>query len=115
MSTVFAGLMCHAPIVLPEVAGSRAKQCQRTTRAMREVASRALASRPERVVLVSPHTPRLRHTWAARAGPHRGDLGRFGAPGVQVDLPDCPEVGAHLGLKSIHAGELDHGAMVPLR
>ncbi|MCB9762664.1 MAG: AmmeMemoRadiSam system protein A [Alphaproteobacteria bacterium] len=117
MSTCFSGLMCHAPIVLPEVAGSRGAECARTTRAMREVAARAVASRPDRVVIISPHSPRHRTLWSAWRGRHRGDLGRFRAPQLQVDLPDAAEVADALGLVPVphDAGaELDHGAMVPL-
>lgn len=111
----FAALMCHAPIVLPEVGGRDARECARTTRAMREVAARAVAAAPDRIVLVSPHSPRRHHEWSAWRGRHAGDLAAFGAPRVRVDLPDAPEVAEVLGLPAILSGEpLDHGAMVPL-
>lgn len=114
MPVVFSALMCHAPIVHPEVAGPRAEDCRRTTRAMREVAARVVASRPDRVVLVSPHSPRHPVRLAAWQGQHRGDLGDFGAPEVAVDLPDAPEVARALGAPPIPSGPLDHGAVVPL-
>ena len=114
MPVVFSALMCHAPIVVPAVGGERARQCVRTTRAMREVAARMVASRPDRLVLPSPHTPRRRAQWTAQSGPHRGDLSRFGAPDVTVSLPDAPDVAAHLGLVRSPPAALDHGAMVPL-
>lgn len=114
MSTVFAGLMCHAPIVVPEVGRAEAGRCRRTTRAMREVARRAALSAADRVVLVSPHSPRHAHGLSAWRGVHRGDLAAFGAPDVRVDLPDAPEVAAALGLVPVSGGKLDHGAVVPL-
>ncbi|MDP6934962.1 MAG: AMMECR1 domain-containing protein [Myxococcota bacterium] len=123
MATCFAGLMCHAPIVVPEVGEARAMECARTTRAMSEVASRAILSRPDRLVLVSPHSPRHRQSYAAWPGRHVGDLGDFRAPQLRVDLPDAPEVAEFLGLPAIdleatsarHGRQwLDHGAMVPL-
>lgn len=111
----FAALMCHAPIVLPEVGGRDARECVRTTRAMREVAARAVAAHPDRIVLVSPHSPRRRREWSAWTGQHRGDLSAFRAPQVRVDLPDAPEVAVALDLPAVHSTEpLDHGAMVPL-
>lgn len=111
----FAALMCHAPIVVPEVGGPDARQCTRTTRAMREIAARALAAAPDRIVLVSPHSPRRRNEWSAWTGRHVGDLAAFRAPQVRVELPDAPEVALTLGLPAIRATEpLDHGAMVPL-
>jgi AmmeMemoRadiSam system protein A len=114
MSTCFSALMCHAPIVVPAVGGARGELCARTTRAMREVAERAVASAPDRLVLVSPHTPRHLIAWGAWTGRHRGDLAAFGAPEVAVELPDAPEVAAAVGAEPVQGTELDHGAMVPL-
>lgn len=114
MSTVFAGLMCHAPIVVPAVGGDEAARCRRTTRAMREVASRVVRAMPHRVVLLSPHSPRRRHGFGAWRGRHHGDLGAFGAPSVRVDLPDAPEVAEALRLGVVDGEPLDHGAVVPL-
>lgn len=115
MAVTFAGLMCHAPIVHPEVGGADARLCAATTRAMREVAARVVASKPDRVVLPSPHSPRRRHGWGAWPGRHRGDLGAFHASGLAVDLPDAPEVAERLGLGLVQSREpLDHGAVVPL-
>lgn len=115
MPITFAALMCHAPIVVPAVGGAEAARCRRTTRAMREVAARLVAARPDRVVLISPHSPRHRTTLAAWSGRHQGDLAAFRAPQVRVDLPDAPEVAATLGLPTLDGRErLDHGAVVPL-
>jgi AmmeMemoRadiSam system protein A len=114
MPIVYSALMCHAPIVVPEVAGAEASKCAGTTRAMREVADRAVRTRPDRVVLLSPHTPRQDHEWAARRGPHEGNLGLFGAPNIRVSVPDAPEVAKALGLRAVVHFSLDHGAAVPL-
>jgi len=114
MPTCFAALMCHAPIVVPAVGGEEASRCARTTRAMREVASRAVASRPERLVLISPHTPRHERAWGVCAAPLKGDLGGFRAPGVRVDLPVATDVASAVGAEPLRSRPLDHGAMVPL-
>ncbi len=114
MSTCFAALMCHAPIVVPAVAGPEADRCRSTTRAMREIARRAVGSRPERIVLVSPHSPRREDAWGAWTGRHQGSLADFRAPQIAVDLPDAPEVRAATGAEAIAPRPLDHGAMVPL-
>lgn len=114
MSIIYSALMCHAPIVVPAVAKAEASKCAGTTRAMREVADRAVRTHPDRIVLLSPHTPRQQHEWAARRGPHAGDLGAFGAPNVRVSVPDAPEVAEALGLKAVVHFTLDHGAAVPL-
>ena len=113
MPTCFSALMCHAPIVVPAVGRDRGALCLRTTRAMREVAARAVASAPDCLVLISPHTPRHPVAWGAWTGRHRGDLADFGAPAVTIDLPDAPDVAAAVGAEPVH-GTLDHGATVPL-
>jgi len=94
--------MCHAPIVVPAVGRGEARHCRRTTRAMREIATRVVDAKPDRLVLLSPHSPRRHGSWGAWAGPrHRGDLGAFRAPEIAVDLPDAPEVNAALGLPTM--------------
>ncbi len=114
MPLSFAALMCHAPIVVPAVGGAEARRCRRTTRAMRQVAARAVAGAPDRLVVVSPHAPRHRSRWAAWAGPVRGDLARFRASQVRADLP-AADIGGLLDLPPVPPAEpLDHGAMVPL-
>ena len=114
MVACFAALMCHAPIVVPAVGGSRSELCAATTRAMREVAARAVGSAPDRLVLISPHTPRHPVNWGAWVGPHRGDLGGFGAPEIAIELPDSPEAAAAVQAEPVSGDGLDHGAMVPL-
>jgi AmmeMemoRadiSam system protein A len=114
MGTCFAALMCHAPIVHPEVGRDEAVRCQRTTTAMRQVAARAVVAAPDRLVLISPHTPRRRHTAGRWEGPVRGDLSRFRAPQVAVDLPEDPLAAALLDLPTVGGEALDHGAVVPL-
>jgi AmmeMemoRadiSam system protein A len=119
-----AALMCHAPIVLPEVGGPRSAQCANTTAAMREAAQRLLAHEPDVIVVCSPHTPRPPRAFGLvdqRA--IVGDLGRFGAPDVALELPvdagaldDLERAAEEAGVATdrIRLDALDHGAMVPL-
>lgn len=114
-----AVLMCHAPIVVPAVGGARGTACVATTAAMRAVAARLVAARPDALVVVSPHTPRAERAFGVLGGDRlRGDFGAFGAPGARVDLPPAPEVRQALlatGLAAPLAERpLDHGASVPL-
>jgi AmmeMemoRadiSam system protein A len=116
--------MCHAPIVIPEVGGSRGEACAETTRAMEQVAERLVSHNPDVMVVLSPHTPRLRQAFAALAQPVlRGDLGDFGAPQVRVELPiDAGALETLLACAEregasaapVELERIDHGAMVPL-
>ena len=54
----FAGLMPHAPILVPDVGRERLAEVSATVRAMTTVSRRAIASQPDTIVLISPHSPR---------------------------------------------------------
>lgn len=117
-------LMCHAPIVIPDVAGHRARQCAETTRAMSDIASRICAHGPDVVVLVSPHAPRHTTRWGiCTQSPLTGNFGRFGADHIGVTVPGAPLAAARvtpiardlrLTTREIAGDNLDHGALVPL-
>ena len=124
LQPAFCGLLPHPPIILPEVGRERLDGCKSTVDACRDVACRMAAARPDRLFMVSPHSPRQGGAFGLWAGKRlRGDLGRFGAPGAAVDLPNDPEMiealeraakreGVATG--SISPEPLDHGAVVPL-
>lgn len=120
----FAGLMPHAPILVPGVGGDNLSQVESTASAMRTVARHALAVRPETVVVISPHSPRKSGSFGIWRLPRiRGTMSEFGSPEERVDLPfdrafaDRLELEAGLrGLRTwrISRMDLDHGALVPL-
>jgi AmmeMemoRadiSam system protein A len=124
MSIPCAVLMCHAPIVVPEIGGSRAAECARTTSAMAEAAERLLAHRPQAIALVSPHTPRDRTRFGVCADESlHGSFAQFGAKEVALRLPGAPLLAAALCASAQQLGvptcgvsgdDLDHGALVPL-
>lgn len=123
-SIVSAVLMCHAPIVVPEVAGAHAPLCATTTRAMAEAARRLVASRPDVLVIVSPHTARRRDSFGVVNQDRLvGDFTDFRAPGVAVSLPVATAAiepvraaAAAIGVAThtLTVPRLDHGALVPL-
>ncbi len=117
-------LMCHAPIVVPEIGGDRATDCVRSTNAMRVAAEALVAARPEVLIIVSPHTPRPEGAWSVCEGALLGGhFGRFGAPQLRLELPVATEARdrlvqamAHANVRCVRAtlSPIDHGAMVPL-
>jgi AmmeMemoRadiSam system protein A len=124
MTVTCAALMCHAPIVIPQIAGDRAEECARTTAAMRELAARLCAHEPDVLVLISPHTPRDPTRFGvSRAAWLEGDFGRFGVSEVGVRMRGAPEAAAavieaaterDLSTWSPSGSQLDHGALVPM-
>jgi AmmeMemoRadiSam system protein A len=121
---VFAGLMPHAPILVPGVGRERLAEVAATVQSMATVSSHAMAAQADTLVLISPHSPRQPGAfglWQTRK--LRGSLARFGSPESRVELPldrafaeRLETAAAHRGLRtwSITGEPLDHGAMVPL-
>jgi AmmeMemoRadiSam system protein A len=116
--------MCHAPIVVPEIAGSRGFACVKTTDAMERVAYALVAHEPNVLVLISPHAPRLPDAWGlvddCRIG---GSFSQFGKPEIEVSVPgagDAVETISDVArARKIKTGrargnDLDHGSIVPL-
>ncbi len=121
---VFAGLMPHAPILVPGVGGDRTGPVASTMTAMTTTAQRAVAARPDTVVLISPHSPRRPGAFGLWQTPRlRGSLAEFGSPADAVDFPLDTALAGRLKDEASHAGvrlwpitngSLDHGALVPL-
>ncbi len=120
----FCGLLPHPPIIVPEVGRERLDDCRATLDACRDFARRMVAARPDRLFTVSPHSPRQQSAFGIWDGERlRGDLGRFGAPGSAIDLPNDPELmqtlvdaceSVNLDTWRVPEQPLDHGAVVPL-
>lgn len=124
MAIPCAALMCHAPIVIPEIGGERAKQCARTTHAMSATAARLAAHAPDVLVLISPHTPRRRVGFGIVGDDVlSGDFAQFGHRELRVHARGAPAAAAALRRCAQALGQdswspsgaqLDHGALVPL-
>jgi AmmeMemoRadiSam system protein A len=120
----FAGLLPHAPVLVPAVGGARGEEVAQTVAAMRKVAAECQHARPDALVLISPHSPRRRRAFGLWEGSRlHGSLAQFRAPQAAVELPAAPLLRAaitaemeHHGLTTwpIPADSLDHGAVVPL-
>lgn len=121
---VFAGLMPHAPVLVPAVGREQSALVRASVTAMQQVALGALAAAPDSLLLVSPHSPRRADAFGIWALPRlRGSFESFGSSDIQIDVPlddalvEQLEREAHQrGLRTwrITHGLLDHGALVPL-
>lgn len=115
---VFVGLMPHAPVLIPQVGQGREREAGEVVDAMTELSRRMMKQRPDRLVLISPHSPRQQGRFGIWSETRiAGDLGRFRAQEVQINLPmDAAFAGAlEEGICWEIRGEvLDHGASVPL-
>ena len=123
VTAAISGLLPHPPVAIPEIGRDLAGACSRTSEACRAFARRLVALRPERVFLVSPHAPRLPAEFGFWSTPRlRGDLARFGAAQVAVDLPADPALVEELvrcagdhgaAIDELPPDTVDHGTVVP--
>ena len=121
---VFAGLAPHPPIIVPHVGRGREKQSQSTVEAMKEFAARFMATSPDLLILLSPHSPRRRNCFGYWPEMElKADLSQFTAPHAKLTLPNdhhlleqLSQAGKGHGVNfwPINEKVLDHGAMVPL-
>lgn len=119
-----AVLMCHAPIVIPAIGGTRGAECCASTEAMGEVARIATGCGAETLIILSPHLPRHPTAFGVVTTPSvQGDFGAFGRPELECRLPADAAAGAAVTRAAERAGleiapttvkGLDHGALVPL-
>lgn len=123
-AVVCAALMPHAPILVPAIGGARGGAAEGSCRAMRAVAAAVLSCGPETLVIISPHSPRKPGAFGLWADDRlQGSFVEFGAPQVQVSLPNDRRLANALAVEAqsravaiwaIHNYRLDHGALVPL-
>ncbi len=125
--------MPHPPIVVPEVGKGQEKRIQNTYDACTEVAKQIANIKPDTIIIVTPHGPLFSNAIAVSAGESvYGDLSRFRAPDVQLDLPIdislVEEIAAYsrednIAVAKITKSEaekynvkygLDHGSLIPL-
>jgi MEMO1 family protein len=121
---IYSALLPHAPILVPGVGGGGESDAASSVSAMREAARRAVATQPDALILISPHSPRLPESFGIWVGERlRGSLEMFGFPNRAVDLPvdslfaaRIASVSVQHGLRRVSISEsaLDYGATVPL-
>ncbi|HMG33630.1 MAG TPA: AmmeMemoRadiSam system protein B [Blastocatellia bacterium] len=124
-SIVFAGIAPHPPLLVPEVGGHRIKKVADSQNALREFSRRLVATAPDTVVVISPHSPLDASTFRVRSGEVlEGDFAEFNASRVALSFKNDLDLLSALKDACGAAGVpfeglgrdwlLDHGAMVPL-
>ncbi|CAH2213011.1 AmmeMemoRadiSam system protein A [Tepidibacter aestuarii] len=125
--------MPHPPIIIPEVGRGEEEKIKETSEACYKVAKEIDSIKPDTIIIVTPHGPLFSDAVALSNGDSiYGDLGKFGASQVKLDL----DINVSLTEKIIKYSEkeniltakltkdsaqrygvkyeLDHGTIVPL-
>ena len=127
MSWIWAALMPHPPIIVPEVGEGREREAGKTLDGvdalMKELAA---AGRPDCILLLSPHQPYALGSLAINGEPIlRGSFAPFGAPQVSFELRmpvlDTDTLAGYLGRSGVPVSATssrdlsrDQGSTVPL-
>lgn len=129
MAWIWAALMPHPPIMVPEVGRGRemgaALTLKGASRLTEKLSALPLSGRPDCLVVLSPHQPYAPGSLFINQAPVlRGGLEYFGAPSVKFNLTTSPKwqnLAEHLqadGLSVAFAANEnltpDHGSTVPL-
>lgn len=130
---VFAGLMPHPPIAVPEVGGREVEKVQSTVQGMKRMARSLVDSGAKSLIIITPHGPVYQDALSISVfSKMQGDLGQFNAPGVvlkyennlslvaeikkqsQKSRISLAEIGGGIDVSPWIGGRLDHGVTVPL-
>ena len=126
MPWVWAALMPHPPILVPEVGRGRENEARETLKGLELLVESLRDQRPDVLLVLSPHQPYAPGAlFLNSAGRAAGTLAPFGAPSVTIGL-DCPRelrraaagrlsaLGARIREGSRPDLTSDQGTLVPL-
>jgi AmmeMemoRadiSam system protein A len=116
----------HPPLIIPQVGRGQEKAIQTTIDAYRKAAELIAASRPDTVIVITPHSELFSDYFHISPGTSaKGSLAQFHAGAVQLevayDAPYVAELSRRADACELPAGtlgerdkKLDHAALVPL-
>ncbi|MDR2801499.1 MAG: AmmeMemoRadiSam system protein A [Desulfovibrio sp.] len=131
MPFIWAALMPHPPVLLPEVGRGREKEAGPSLDGARRLCARLAAlnaeNPPEAILLLSPHAPHAAGAlFLNSAETVQGSMARFGAPATGVSFQSPAEIldeiinvlqnaGLPFTKREMPDITQDHGSIVPLR
>lgn len=119
-------MLPHPPMIVPAVGKGSEKQIQKTTDAYRQAARFLKDSRPEALVIISPHAALYADYFRLSPGEGaQGSFRGFGVPNVSFSVAydqalgkaiakTAGQMGLPAGFEGRGEEKLDHGTMVPL-
>lgn len=126
MPVLIAAIVPHPPIILPEIGMGQEREILQTIEAYREAARRIRQTKPDTLVILSPHaTSYVDYFHISPGKKARGDFRRFGAKQVEVTAfydeefiaaleKNAKRAGIPAGTRGEQDATLDHGTMIPL-
>lgn len=123
MSLVFSAITPHPPIIIPQIGKDNLAKVDKTIQALKKLEKELYASKPETIIIISPHGSLLPDNFTINLNPVYEssfvDFGDFATKKeYKADLGLIDKIFEankyHLPLKILSEPTLDHGASVPL-
>lgn len=120
---VFASICPHPPIIIPTIGKENLKQAEKTVFAMQELEKELYASKPDVILIISPHGEIMADSFSLNLNPeYQADFEDFGDWQTKMEFTNSPDLAAkikakmesHLPLIMTSNQRLDHGVAVPL-
>jgi len=101
---VFAAIVPHSPLLAPTIGKEHREKLAETLRAFEDLHQGLYLSKPDTIVMLSPHAPMYQDAWSASIAPKlKGSLKEFGDHGTEL-----PAKADFLVLDHIHRYLRDH-------
>lgn len=125
MGWLWAVLLPHPPVIIPEVGGGRQDNAEATIRGVKRIMDRLRGAIPDRLLVLSPHGDYVPNMLCANTASFMsGSLAPFGAENVRLTTRNTPEaftdliahIEQHIPVAQKKRADItrDHGALVPL-
>jgi MEMO1 family protein len=124
MSLVFAAIVPHSPLLVPNIGKQSIKKIEKTKIALEQLEKDIYVTRPEILVIISPHGSHFSEAFTINVSPeYQTDLREFGDLGTKIKFRGETHLAALIreGTKKenfaaamISERNLDHGSSVPL-
>lgn len=120
---VFTAITPHPPILLPTIGKENLGLIEKTVRAMKKMEEELYATKPETIIIISPHGPILADSFSiSQAKKYHSNLEQFGDLITKLEFKTDLELihkikedlERRFPLILVSQEELDHGASVPL-
>ncbi|MDD5040263.1 MAG: class III extradiol dioxygenase subunit B-like domain-containing protein [Patescibacteria group bacterium] len=120
---VFSAITPHPPLLIPEIGKENLRFVEKTSKSMLKLAEELYASKPETIVIISPHGPMLPDAFAINMSQDfTVSFKEFGDLSTEIKIKG--DIGlihhykeileAQLPVILVNRQELDHGAGIPL-
>lgn len=124
MSLVFASIVPHPPLLIPNIGKDEIKKVKKTQQALEKLEEELYVAKPDAILIISPHASLFADAFTINAHTNFvSDFEQFGDFATKVNWQGAEQIAAkigrlakdqHLPVQLIGEGKLDHGAAVPL-